>query len=116
MLRSLLIVLTFGATSFATFALAKDHHVIITDFGFFPQISYVKPGDVVHFKNDLWFPHELAGGQNERNKWTLRVEAYGTKSMRVTGTTDAPFNSTSWPLIPAEFSFDDPPDAATADD
>jgi len=115
MLLKLKLVLLSCLLTLPSVAAAQNHNVIITGFGFFPQVTYVKPGDMVYFKNDAGFTHRLSGGQNTRNPWSVVVEPYQTVAMRVTGLTDSTYNSVTFPLIPAVFSFDEPPAAATAD-
>ncbi|MCX7567053.1 hypothetical protein OS189_11940 [Sulfitobacter sp. F26169L] len=35
----------------AGFASAEQYHVLMMDYAFFPEISYVEPGDIVVFEN-----------------------------------------------------------------
>jgi hypothetical protein len=84
MLLKLKLVLLSCLLTLPSVAAAQNHNVIITGFGFFPQVTYVKPGDMVYFKNDAGFTHRLSGGQNTRNPWSVVVEPYQTVAMRVT--------------------------------
>jgi plastocyanin len=115
MLRKFIFALVGIAATLPSTVAAKDQLVIITDFGFFPQVSYVQPGDTVYFENTSEISLDLGGGQNASELWTLSVPANTTASLHVTGVTGLIYNSTNVPLIPAEFSFAEPPAGAQAD-
>ncbi len=115
MLRKFVFALVGLAAMVPSFGAAGDQYVVITDLGFFPQVSYIQPGDTVYFENSTEVSHELAGGQEDDGAWTLSVPANTTASLTVTEGLGLTYNSANAPLEAAELSFDAPPEAAQAD-
>lgn len=115
MLRKYIFALVGIAATLPSMVAAKDQLVIIAEFGFFPQVSYVKPGDLVHFENTSGVQHELVGTRNGNHEWTVTVPADTTVTLTVVGSFGQLYNSTLETMNAAELSFDEPPEAALAD-
>lgn len=77
MLNKFFMRAAFTAAAFAgtgTTASADEYHVLMMDYAFFPEVSYVLPGDVIVFENlsgstrnvnsnnDIWTIEDLADG------------------------------------------------------
>lgn len=72
---------TFSATA----AQADEHSVLIMDGGFFPAVTYTKPGDNVVFTNNSAGPLILAGTDASWMSDSISVD--GIYTLSVTGNT-----------------------------
>lgn len=78
-----------AATFTASAAHADNHTVLIMDGGFFPAVSYVKPGDNLIFTNNSAGALVLAGADSSWVSNSIGIDA--TYVLNVTGNTTMEF-------------------------
>ena len=93
-------------------SVAKEHEVIITGFGFFPQTTYIQPGDTVKFLNNAEYSHRLIG---EEDRWEVNVNPSERKSLTISSNFKSRYNSTSGSLEDGILSLSPPPQEAESD-
>ncbi len=73
----------------ASAAQADNHTVLIMDGGFFPAVTYTKPGDNVIFTNNSASALKLAGADSSWVSESISVDS--TYTLNVTGSTSLDF-------------------------
>ena len=114
MLRNFAIAV-IAALSTATAALAEDsvtQTVVITDFGYFPMVTYLNAGDTVIFSNQTDSAQSVMAVrelETDVPQWeTGSLAPLETYSMVVTTDTVLQFETSFGNEVNGEFSFDEP--------
>jgi plastocyanin len=106
MLRNKLVATAALIVGMALPAQANNFFVILVPDGFFPEISYVQPGDVVTFVNDDEVSH-LAGAPDD--SWTTgTLEAGDQHSITITSEITLTYVVDAYETV-GSFSFDPAP-------
>lgn len=85
MLRKISTVAVAALMSSATFVAAEEHTIFFLGDGFFPEVSYVKPGDTVRFINNSTATMNIVSADEAWSVGPVAVNASGT--LDVTGNT-----------------------------
>ena len=76
MLRKLYTIAFVGVMASGQAALAGNQTVVITEGGFFPEITYLKPGDAVEFVNRDEVSHTVSNADGD---WSFTIEPNAAK-------------------------------------
>lgn len=78
MMRKTTILAAMAFAASATFAKAEEHVVIYLGNAFFPEISYVKPGDVIRFVNSSAASVTVVGSENQWSVGPVAINSDAT--------------------------------------
>ena len=79
MKHAISVVAAMATLSIGSAAVAAEHEILILADGYFPQITYLNPGDTVHFFNDTGTSQSII---SKNDSWTLGpIEPNATETM-----------------------------------
>lgn len=104
MFKSLLLSLTALSVSFAHAAIAADYEIVIEEGAFYPEITYLTPGDSAIFLNRHDSSVEVAASDDSWKTGNLGTEASFVLS--VSTETELNFSLASDPDISGSLSFE----------
>lgn len=79
---------------FATSAQAETYEILVFEKSYFPEITYIKAGDTIVFKNDSSVPHTVTASDNS---WTVdSIPQGGEASIQITNNMATQFSGLSF--------------------
>ncbi|MGB7317895.1 MAG: hypothetical protein WBC85_08015 [Planktotalea sp.] len=104
MFKPVLFSLAVAATSFASTASADNLNILFVDGGFFPEITYLQPGDTATFINET---ETSITAEASDQSWTTGLLAQNASYiLSVTSTSVLTFNVAGDPTKAGSLSFD----------
>lgn len=104
MFKPVLLSLAVVASGFASSAAAETRYVIFVDGGFYPEITYLDPGDIVTFTNEAEIA--LTAEATDQSWSTGSLPQNSSYSLPITETTVLTYSVAGDPEKAASFSFD----------
>lgn len=93
-------------------AAAQTHTIRILEWGFFPQVTYVKAGETLRFENWTGRSHTVRAGSNNNNRWSVSLSAWTIRSVTVFSGMAINYESDVSNVKPAAINFNAPPAGA----
>lgn len=89
MLRKTSILATLALVTSASLAAAEEHVILYLGDAFFPEVSYVKPGDTIRFLNSSSSSMTIVSASEQWEVGPVLME--GSDTLHVTGETELQF-------------------------
>ena len=106
MLRKLYTIAFVGVMASGQAALAGNQTVVITEGGFFPEITYLKPRDAVEFVNRDEVSHTVSNADGD---WSFTIEPNAAKKIATSPSYAEAYSSTAENHDGSTLTFDAPP-------